>query len=246
VPLRRPFIKTEAAEQQDPLNFKAFQGGSPPDRTLWLLAARLGWADSAEMRRLCTFGYDLRPVLRLLAALPLRLRAVLASFSDVNCGGRAASTDGDIWYTGNKERDEGSESQWDEAREVFSFAEERARWAMEEEDAGTGFLEVDFDPATQRRVNVFLTTRYAAQRGAARPALLGAFAAHAVPLPAAAADFLAAALHAAALRRLGSSDCTQYLRVSGAGGRAALVREDTRTRFDSAGRVVRVRGCLPV
>ncbi len=229
--------KAEATKPRD--RAKVTLDVPPPESPLLRLASRHGWANSAEMRRLCTFGYDLRPVWQLLAALHPRLRAFLASCPGGN--GYAAAAYAAI-VTGSAASDDGSRyrSGWDEARAVFFYAEERARWAMEEEDTGTGYLEIDFDPATQCRTSVFLTTRYAAQRGAARPALLAAFASHAVPLSAASVDFLAATLHAAALRRLGAADCTQYLRVAGPAGRPALVREDSRTRFDAAGRVVKV------
>jgi hypothetical protein len=221
---------------------------APPACPLLRLAAQHDWAESAEMRRLCTFGHGLSPVLQLLTALPPRLLAVLASYPPEGPGAAtaagaaagipgAAGAPGTNGCTAAGGRGGGG---WDEARAVFCDAEERARRVMEEDELA-GYLEADFDPGTQRRSNVFLTTRYAALRGTSRPALLAAFAAHAVPLPAAAADFLAAALHAAALRRRGEADCTQYLRVAGPAGLPALVREDSRTRFDAAGRVVRVR-----
>ena len=136
----------------------------------------------------------------------------------------------------------GSESAGGEAEMVFSAAEERMRQAMEEDEAA-GYLEVCYDPATQRRTHVFLNDRYAALRGMSRPELLARLAAHAADLPAPAPDFLAAALHGLLHRR--AADVVQYVRAD-AGGRAVLLREQTRKRFDAHGRVVKVRGPAPL
>ena len=217
--------------------------GTSQEPTLLRLAAQHGW-DSPELRRLCTLGYSAGPVWPLLAALPPPLRDLLlhpvpapapaptacAAHASYDCGGGGGGGGG-----------------WDEAREVFGAAEERALRAMEE-DGEVGLLVVDYDPASQRRTRVRISPRYAALRGAAQPALIAADAT-AAPLPATGRDLLAAVLHAAAVRRGGGADVTQYVRAAGAAGGARLLREDSRTRFDARGRVRSVRSaarrCAP-
>ena len=202
------------------------------DIPLLHLAAQHGW-DRVELRRLYTLGYSAEPVWRLLASLPPSLRSLILDAADGDCpsgGGRHA-----VLSAGH------GGGAWDEARGMFSAAEERMRQAMEE-DGEVGYLEVAFDPATQLRTHVFLNDRYAAIRGASRQALLSRFADHAVELPSTEPDLLAALLHALLRRR--DAECTQYLRVAGAAGRAALVWEHSRTRYDERGRVVKVR-CSP-
>ena len=83
---------------------------------------------------------------------------------------------------------------------------------------------MSFDAASQRRTHVFLNSRYAAIHGSSRPDLLARFAAHDLPLPSTAPDFLAALLHDL-LRRL-DTETTQYVRVSVGGegsGRCAHI-----------------------
>ena len=107
-----------------------------------------------------------------------------------------------------------------------------------EADTETGYLEVRYDPASQRRTHTYLNERYAALRGASRPALLARLAAHTADLPAPPPDFLAALLHALLRRR--AATCTQHVRAA-CGGRGALLWEHSRKRFDGRGRLVKVR-----
>ena len=199
------------------------------DIPLLHLAAQHGW-DRVELRRLYTFGYSAEPVWRLLASLPPSLRSVILDAADA--AGRLASGPDAILCGG------GGCDAWDEARGMFSAAEERMRQAMEE-DGEVGYLEVAFDPASQLRTHVFLNDRYAAIRGASRQELLSRFADHAVELPSTEPDLLAALLHALLHRR--DAECTQYVRLAGSGGRGALVWEHSRKRYDERGRVVKVR-----
>jgi hypothetical protein len=212
------------------------QDGHIHDIPLLHLAAQHGW-DRLELRRcLYTLGYSAEPVWRLLASLPPSLRSVILDAADADCAADAAGPSrGGLGALRGAGVGCGG---WDEARGMFSAAEERMRQAMEE-DGEVGFLEVAFDPASQRRTHVFLNDRYAAIRGASRQALLSRFADHAVELPSTEPDLLAALLHALLRRR--DADCTQYLRVAGAGGRPALVCEHSRKRYDASGRVVKVR-----
>ena len=188
----------------------------------------LGW-DCPDLRRLCSFGYSAAQLRRLLASVPPSLQAAVCRLAAaaVSDRGHAACT---AMIEGGRVG---------EAEMVFSAAEERMRQAMEE-DGETGYLEVVWDPATLRHTHVFLNDRYAALRGTVRPALLARLAAHDADLPSPPADFLATALHGLLRGREGFG--TRYVRAD-CGGRAALVREDWRTRFDARGRVVRVRRC---
>ena len=124
-----------------------------------------------------------------------------------------------------------------EAERVFGAAEDLMQRAMEA-DTETGYLEVRYDPASQRRTHTYLNERYAALRGASRLALLARLAAHTADLPAPPPDFLAALLHALLRRR--AATCTQHVRAA-CGGRGALLWEHSRKRFDGDGRVVKVR-----
>ena len=201
------------------------------DIPLLHLAAQHGW-DHIELRRLYTFGYSAEPVWRLLASLPPSLRSVILDAADA---ARPPASGPHAMLSGG----DGCDA-WDEARGMFSAAEERMRQAMEE-DGEVGYLEVAFDPASQLRTHVFLNDRYAAIRGASRQELLSRFADHAVELPSTEPDLLAALLHG--LLRCRDAECTQYVRLAGAGGRGALVWEHSRKRYDERGRVVKVRCC---
>jgi hypothetical protein len=202
------------------------------DIPLLHLAAQHGW-DCIELRRLYTLGYSAESVWRLLTSLPPSLRSLIL---DAAADGVAPSSSS---LHAIPSAGDGCAA-WDEARGMFSAAEERMRQAMEE-DGEVGYLEVAFDPASQLRTHVFLNDRYAAIRGASREALLSRFADHAVELPSTEPDLLAALLHG--LLRRHDAECTQYLRVAGAAGRAALVWEHSRKRYDERGRVVKVRCC---
>jgi PAS domain-containing protein len=200
--------------------------------TLLRRAARHGW-DFPDLRRLYTLGYSPDPVWRLLSSLPPSLCAAIRDAVADRAGGaspRAAAA------RGAAPAAPAAADRQQEAELVFSAVDERLRQAMEE-DTDVGYLEVSYDPASQRRTHVFLNDRYAALRGASRPELLARFSAHAVDLPAPPPDFLAALLHGLLGRR--EADCTQYLRTDCA-GRGALVVEHTRKRFDGRGRVVKV------
>jgi hypothetical protein len=106
-----------------------------------------------------------------------------------------------------------------------------------EDDGETGYLEVTYDPVSQRRAHVFLNDRFAALRGTARPVLLARLATYTADLPSTAPDCLAALLHGLLHRR--EVDCTQYVRWQ-RGGLRVLVEEHSRKRFDGEGRVVKV------
>ena len=204
-------------------------------------AAQYG-LDCPDLRRFCALCYRPGKVWGLLAALPEGLRAALRADhgpDDAGPGGSGGGLDlaltgwgSDGGAAGGAADSDGA----DEAERAFGAAEERMRRAMEE-DGEVGYLEVAYDPATQRRTRLFLNHRFAALRGAARPALLARLAAHAADLPAPAGDCLAALLHGLLHRR--AADCTQYVRVD-CGGRGLLAVEHSRKRFDGRGRVVKV------
>ena len=197
------------------------------------LAARAGWGQR-ELRRLCTWGYRAGPLWALLAALPADLagvvRAALAGFDRLS------------------QEDEGGldspEAGVQDGMETGVFGEVRAGVleAMEA-DSEAGHIELCFDPRTQCRTRVFLTSRYAALvHAAARPAALALYAAHGVPLPGPEGDVLAAVIHDL-LHRL-DPDSEQFLRIAAGEGpaqRPALVCARTRKTFDGCGRIVKVR-----
>jgi hypothetical protein len=203
-----------------------------------------------ELRRFCTFGYCPSQVRGLLAALPECFRTVirndemdarhelarlapalkpcwLPSIHRITSSGAAARDP----PAGNIERELP-----DNAALIFSAADEEIRKAMER-DGETGYLEVTYDPVSQRRAHVFLNDRFAALRGTTRPALLARLAAHTADLPSTAPDCLAALLYGLLHRR--EADCTQYVRWE-CGGLRVLVEEHSRKRFDGEGRVVKV------
>ena len=96
---------------------------------------------------------------------------------------------------------------------------------------------MSFDPASQCRTHVHLNDRFATLRGTTRSAFLASLSTHTADLPSPAPDFLASLLHALCCRH--DVDCTQYVRTD-CGGRAVLVCEQSRKRFDGLGRVVQV------
>jgi hypothetical protein len=203
--------------------------GSDQAEALLQSVARSG-LDCPDLRRLCTFGYCPSKVWGLLAADPAKLMAALHTADDAGhrAGFRSRQLGADDCKAGGAPAGE--------AELVFSAAEERMRQAMED-DGETGYLEVTYDPVSQRRAHVFLNDRFAALRGTTRPALLARLAAHTADLPSTAPDCLAALLHGLLHRR--EADCTQYMRW-GCGGRGVLVEEHSRKRFDGEGRVVKV------
>ena len=201
---------------------------SAQDGPLLHLAAQHGW-DFVDFRRLLTFGYRAEPIWRLLASLPPSLCSVMQT---------ALDTFDRLTFL---QAVHPSHEAWDEAGMEIRAAEAEMLRAMED-DIEVGFLEITYDPETQRRTHVFLNSRYAAMRGVSRAELLARFAAHAVDLPSTGPDFLAALLHGM-LHRL-DAESTQYLRVAageGAAGPGMLVCEHSRKRFDGRGRITKVR-----
>ena len=202
----------------------------------------------------CSFGYRPGAVWRLLASLPPSLQAAVrdalagpgAAAPPLGPGEIAAAapfTDAGVWsWLHAFESGRHVDDQEVESGKMFEQAEALMQRAMEA-DTETGYLEVRYDPASQRRTHTYLNDRYAALRGASRPELLARLAARTVDLPAPPPDFLAALLHALLRRR--AATCTQYVRAA-CGGRAVLLWEHSRKRFDGDGRVVKVHAALAV
>jgi hypothetical protein len=217
---------------------------SDPGAALLRRLVRLGW-DCPDLRRLCSSGYSPGAVWRLLASVPPSLQAAIR---DALAGPADAAQrqDADEVAAALPFTDAGAgrglggfgsaDGPQGEAERVFREAEDLMQRAMEA-DTETGYLEVRYDPASQRRTHTYLNERYAALRGASRPALLARLSAHTADLPAPPPDFLAGLLHALLRRR--AATCTQHVRAA-CGGRVLLLWEHSRKVFDGDGRVVKV------
>ena len=114
-----------------------------------------------------------------------------------------------------------------------------------ERDAEEGLVEFAFEPHTQQRANVMLSSRAAAIAGVGKGQLLAQLAVHDAPLPLLPLDFLCALVHRALLAAIpsgGGRADAMHVRMAPAPGRAcaALVRVETSRDYDAAGRVVQV------